>query len=161
LEDLFNAFPDALIVQTHRNPVEVLESSADLTRVLRALYGPAGDFEEIQAREARVLAQGTEHLIQFRDAHPELADRFIDVKYTELVADPVATVRRICDQSATPYTRTTAEKVQSLASRRSRYGKRQAREKRAKPEQTMGAEIHRFERYCSRFDLSLIPMKLR
>jgi hypothetical protein len=160
LEGLFAVFPDAVIVQTHRNPVEVLVSSANLTRVLRELYGSAGDFAELQAREARVLAQGTERLIQFRDAHPELSDRFIDVKYTELVADPVETVRRVCEQSATPFTRTTAEKVKNLASCRSRYAKRRTRVKRIRPEQTMGAEIHRFERYCSRFDLSLIPMEL-
>ena len=155
LKDLFTSFPDALIVQTHRNPVEVLKSSAQLTRVLRALYGRQGDVEEIQQREARVLADGTEKLIEFRDAHPDLAERFIDVKYRELVDDPVGTTRRICEQSGTPFSNTTAEKVTCLALGRSRYHGPRASARPAEPEKVMRAEINRFERYCSRFELSL------
>jgi hypothetical protein len=35
LDELFSVFPDARIIQTHRNPLEVVKSSVDLTRVLR------------------------------------------------------------------------------------------------------------------------------
>jgi len=154
LEELFSVFPDALIIQTHRNPGEVLKSSADLTRVLRGLYGPPGDLEEIRVREARVLAEGTERFIQFRDSHPELADRFIDVKYTELIADPVATVRGICEQIETPFTEVTADRVQRLASNRSRYRGRRASAEPADLKLATTLETTRFERYCSRFELS-------
>ena len=155
LKELFRTFPDALIVQTHRNPVEVLKSSAQLTRVLRALYGRQTDLEEIQQREARVLADGTEKLIEFRDTHPDLAERFIDVKYRELVADPVGTTRRICEQSGTAFSKTTAEQVTSLALGRSRYHGPRASARPAEPEKVMRAEVNRFERYCSRFEVSL------
>src|SRR5262249_38292858 len=39
LAELFRTFPDASIIQTHRNPEAVLRSSAELTRVLHRLYG--------------------------------------------------------------------------------------------------------------------------
>ncbi len=160
LEYLFTVFPDAYIVQTHRNPVEVLKSSADLTRVLRGLYGLPGDPEEIRVREARVLAEGTERFIHFRDLHPHLADRFVDVKYTDLVANPVAAVRRIYAQLDTPLTTAAEERMQQLALRRARYrGPRASAEPLAW--QLEAALQSRFERYCSRFGLPFYDAGLR
>jgi len=153
LEELFATFPDASIVQTHRNPLQVLKSSADVTWVLRGLYGRPDDREAIRAREARVLADGTERFIQFRDAHPELANRFVDVKYTDIVADPVQTVRRIYEQLDHRLSDEAAQRMQALASRRTRYrGKRSSEEPNSKQDATV--ERNRFERYCVRFGLS-------
>jgi hypothetical protein len=153
LEALFSVFPDAFVVQTHRNPLEVLKSSTQLTRVLRGLYGPPGDHEEVRSREARLLARRTERFIRFRDQHPKLADRFIDVKYSELVANPMATVRRIYEQFDTPLSAEAAERMQHLASARSRYRGHRASAQPAglKPETVV--EAGQFERYCSRFGL--------
>ncbi len=53
----------------------------------RPVY-PAGQREQLRARESRVLAERMERFMRFRDTHPELADRFMDVSLHELVADP-------------------------------------------------------------------------
>ncbi len=153
LEELFAVFPDASVIQTHRNPVEVLKSSADLTRVLRGLYGPAGEPGEIRAREAQVLAEGTERFIGFRDEHPELAERFIDVKYTELVSNPVGTVRRLCQQLDSPLTEEMMKRVEGLVARRSRYRGRRASAEDGGWKPGTSLEARRFERYCARFEL--------
>jgi hypothetical protein len=152
LESLFAIFPDAVIIQTHRNPIEVLKSSADLTRVLRRLYGEAGEPEEIRLREARLLAEGAERFIHFRDSHPEFASRIIDVKYTDLVAEPVATFRQICEAIETPMTNVVKERVQRLIASRSRYHGPRASAKTDSLglDTALGA---RFERYCTRFGL--------
>ncbi len=42
LEALFSVFPDAMIVQTHRNPASVLKSSIRLVEVLRGLFARRG-----------------------------------------------------------------------------------------------------------------------
>jgi hypothetical protein len=154
LKELFSVFPDALIIQTHRNPVEVVNSSVDLTRVLRGLYGPPGDPEELQAREASTLAENTERFIHFRDSHPELAERFIDVKYTDIVADPVATVRRIYERIDSPMTEIIASRMRHLAANRSRYHGPRASAEPAELKLATTLETVRFERYCSRFELS-------
>ena len=155
LRELFSIFPDALVIQTHRNPVEALKSSTDLTRVLRGLYGAPGDPEEVRMREARVLAEDTERFIEFRDAHPELAHRFIDVKYTELVAEPLATVRRIYQELEIPLTNVMTRRVQELAINRSRYRGRRASAEAIDVRPAMRLEHQKFERYCARFQLSL------
>ena len=154
LEALFSVFPDAFIVQTHRNPLAVLKSSTRLTQVLRGLYGPRGDFEQVREREATVLADRTERFIRFRDLHPELAERFIDGKYADLVADPLAVVRRIYQQCDTPLTDLAVERMECLAATRSRYvGRRSSADlPGVKPEPAV--ESSRFAHYCSRFGLT-------
>ena len=82
-------------LHTHRDPLQVLKSSIHLNRVLRGLYEPPDDPFQLAEREARVLAGMTDRFIRFRAARPELADRFIDVDYTELTADPLAVINRI------------------------------------------------------------------
>ena len=67
-----------------------------------------------------------ERFIRFRDAHPELADRFIDVTYTELVADPLAIVRRIYHGLDLPLSDVAVERMRHLVSARSRYQNRRA-----------------------------------
>jgi hypothetical protein len=153
LNALFPIFPDAFIVQTHRNPMEVLRSSTELTRVLHGLYGPRGNYAEVWARETRVLAERTERFIRFRDEHPELADRFIDVKYSDLVADPMATVRQIYEEIEAPLPRATAEQMQRLAASRSRYQKRRTGPEPSASKPDAVQEADRFKDYCTRFDL--------
>ena len=89
LEKLFSIFPDARIVQTHRNPLEVLRSLNQLNEVLRGLFVRPSAQDQGELREARELAAGMERFIRFRDGHPELAGRFIDVNYSELVSAPL------------------------------------------------------------------------
>lgn len=153
LEELFAVFPDARIIQTHRDPMEVLNSLTRLKCVLRGLYGPIGHHEEMRARETKALAERAERFLQFRDSHSELEDRFIDIKYTDLIANPMATVRWICERLDSPLTESAAAMVHHLASNRSRYRGpgSSAQPSGVKPRPVL--EEHRFQRYCSRFNL--------
>ena len=58
---------------------------------------------------------------RFRTLHPELADRFFDLEYADLISDPVTAVRRIYRQFEIPLTELTIQRVRQLASNRSRY----------------------------------------
>jgi hypothetical protein len=55
LEALFSVFPDAVVIQTHRDPLQVLKSSIHLNWVLRGLCGRPDDPIQLAEREARVL----------------------------------------------------------------------------------------------------------
>lgn len=152
LEELFATFPDALVIQTHRNPLEVLRSSCHLTEVLHSLYARPGDRAALAGRETRVLAEALDRFVDFRDAHPALAGRFVDVRYEEIVADPLAVIRRIYDHFDLPLTEAALGRMQALAGKRSRYDHRRAPAAvRGLPESR--AEANCFERYCSRFQV--------
>jgi len=159
LEALFTIFPDAQIVQTHRNPLEVVQSSIQLTQVLHGLYGRRGDRDQLAQREARVLAERMDRFIRFREDHPELADRFVDIKYSELVSDPLEVVGRICRQFELPLSEIASRRMRDLASSRSRYHRPHASPSMADLGLDPVTEVRRFEPYCSRFAIDCQPSR--
>ena len=96
-EPLFRTFPDAIVVQTHRDPLTVLASVASLTLVLQSAFTDHLDLAEIGAEVTQRWSSGLERAMQARrDARVD--ERFVDVRYQELLRDPMAIVRRIYDR---------------------------------------------------------------
>jgi hypothetical protein len=151
LEALFKAFPDAVVIQTHRNPLAVLKSLTRLIEVLHGLFSTPAARHQIGLREAQLLAEGMERSIQFRDNHPELADRFIDVSYSELVPDPLPVIRRLYQQLEMPLTDLALSRMREFALTRSRYAGKRRRSTLADWGLDPTQEALRFKRYCSRF----------
>jgi hypothetical protein len=153
LEALLRVFPDAIVVQTHRDPLEVLESSSRLVEVVQRVFARPQDDRALGIHEARSLAEGMDRITRFREQHPELAGRFLDVKYGDLVSDPLQTVRRIYRQLGLPLTRETLERVRSLAASRSRYGHCRTKPALLKLSADLEPERRRFAAYCTRFGI--------
>jgi Sulfotransferase family len=158
---LFAVFPDAVIIQTHRDPLGVLRSSVQLAEVLEGLFTRVGDRGETGLREARTLAGGMQSMMLFRESHPELAGRFIDVNYEDLVSKPLPVIHRIYRQLDMPLTDVAAERMQRLASTRSPYRGRRANPSLADLGLDESVERRRFEAYCSQFDIHSSSLSLR
>ncbi len=154
LEPLLRVFPDAMIIQTHRNPLEALRSGCQLTEVLQRMFARVGDRHEFGAREVRMLAESMECITRFRDSHPELAEHFMDVTYREVVADPMAVVRRVYERLGRRLTEAAAERMQRLIGNRSRYRTRNASLTLADLGLDGPDVARQFEGYCSRFGVS-------
>jgi hypothetical protein len=92
LDALFAAFPDARIAMTHRDPVQTVPSLASLVRTLYVLGSDSVDRLEIGAHWGRRWARALERAIA---ARARCEDRFLDIYYDDLVADPMGEVRRI------------------------------------------------------------------
>jgi hypothetical protein len=94
LDALLAVYPDACLVQTHRDPLRVVGSIASHGVVLRAAFSDAVDPREVardwSARWAHALASA----LRVRDA-PATSPRFLDLHYEQIVRDPVAAVRAI------------------------------------------------------------------
>jgi hypothetical protein len=155
LEHLLTVFPDAVVIQTHRNPLEVLKSSMHLTEVLEGTFARADDRLQIEKRELRNLVEHVEDITSFREAHSELDGRFIDVRYHELISDPLTVVRQIYQRLDMPLTEMAAERMRRLTSLRSRYKGRPGDRKPADFELVGSLDRHRLEAYCSRFGFSV------
>jgi len=95
LEALLHVYPDADIVQTHRDPLKVLPSCASLTRVLRAPFTSRLQEEQIGQEVSLRWEESVRLAMQLRQHNQGARDRFFDVLYPDLRRDPMAIVRDI------------------------------------------------------------------
>jgi hypothetical protein len=155
LEGLFSVFPDALVIQTHRSPFDSLRSAIQLTEVLQGLYAKPQSRDQIAVTEAQSLAYRIERLMRFRDNHPELAKRFVDVSYVELTEDPLAVVRRIFRKFEIPLSDSAIDTIQRFARGRSAYKGRRTAPGAHEIGLDRTAQLRLFGDYCRRFGLPI------
>jgi hypothetical protein len=104
---LLREFPDALIVQTHRDPLESIPSLASMICALWILSSDAVDPAEVGRQWNAKMADALRRCMAVRDRHP---DRFIDAWFRDAVQDTIGEVRRIYAVAGLPFT-TDAERA--------------------------------------------------
>lgn len=95
LDELAREYLDALVVQTHRDPLKVIASTSALAAYLRRMATDDPDIVEIAADYADDIFLGLDRGIEARDRGVFPAERVVDVQFSAFVADPIATVRSI------------------------------------------------------------------
>jgi Sulfotransferase family len=98
LDALLAVYPDARIVQTHRDPLRVLASLVSLSTVLRSMASDALDPHEIAREWAPRLAAGLEASIRARDAAALPPERVFDLHFHEFLGSEIETIRRLYGQ---------------------------------------------------------------
>jgi hypothetical protein len=111
LDALLEVFPDAMLVQTHRNPTEVLASVSSLMCAMRGSVSDAVDPHEVGREQLDAWVWGLERTMEVRDRLP--ADRVVDVRYEDTVHDPVGTTQRIHDHLGLEVTPAVEQAVRS------------------------------------------------
>jgi hypothetical protein len=95
LRALFDVYPDAKIIQTHRDPTKTIPSVLSLMGTLKWMRCNASDPAATAPRTAAGYANIFEDEINAR-ADGTLPDRsFVDVRYADVVADPAGAIERI------------------------------------------------------------------
>jgi len=92
LDTLLAVYPDACLIQCHRDPAKIIPSLANNLLQYRKLYStlrPSGSFGMVELQ-----ARSLERVAAIRD-RPELSERFIDAHYADVQAEPMSVVRRI------------------------------------------------------------------
>lgn len=96
LSELLDVFPEATIVQTHRDMAAQFGSYMSLGRVTRRLAVNALD----SAREVEaVLALTDSSIKRNMAAHARHPGKVLDIRYADLTANPLECVERIYDQA--------------------------------------------------------------
>jgi hypothetical protein len=93
LDDLFEVFPDAKIIHTHRDPRKVVPSFASMMAHTGAMLSRNVDLHAVGCRVADQMVNSVERGIDSRPKAPE--GSVLDVHYPELVADPIGQMKRI------------------------------------------------------------------
>ena len=98
LEALIATYPDALFIQTHREPAQVMGSWNSLVERVRGLSCKPRAPEDLGAEQLEFMSRMLNGAVDFRTSHPELEDRWLDVSFYDLVEDPMAVVAHIYDR---------------------------------------------------------------
>jgi hypothetical protein len=95
LDALLEVFPDARIIHTHRDPVRVVASFCSMIAHSRGLFGDRVDPREVGAQLGAKAVRAVTRAMEVRNRVG--GDAFLDVAYTDLVADPLEQIRRITE----------------------------------------------------------------
>lgn len=150
---LLSTYPDACVVQTHRNPVEVIPSSCSMLNVFRSVFSDHINVSDFGKETMEWTVKAAERSIETRkQSDPE---RFHDVYYTDLVKDPIRTVQNL-------YTRFGYELSPSTETEMRKYLDQNPQHKRGvhhyTPEQyglTPEMIKEAFSDYCAHFNISM------
>jgi len=93
-EHLFEVFPDAKVVVSHREPVECLPSICSLISITRSIMSDDVDPKEVGATWTKKVYAQLDRSTEFRQRHGP-GKCFVDVKYTDLMSDPIGVVKKI------------------------------------------------------------------
>lgn len=112
-------YPQATVVRLHRTPVVAVPSICSLTAVVRSARSDDVDRNEIGSywlERVTVAVEGLEEPVAVKE--PPL-----DIRYADLVADPLGTVERICDRVGVPMTAEARERMTAYLGRPGHAGR--------------------------------------
>jgi hypothetical protein len=101
---LLDTYPDARLVQTHRDPVTVMASVASLSSVLHDAFSRRREATRFGQEVTTRWTDGLERSLELRQSGRVSPERVVDVQYRELARDPMTTVCRIYEQFGMPLT---------------------------------------------------------
>jgi len=110
LDALLDVFPDAKIIQTHRDPVRVVASYASMMAHGRAVFSDHVDAREVGAQLAGRAVRAVARAMEVRERAS--AQSFLDVAYPDLLAVPLKEIRRIYDFLGLPLAPATEASMQ-------------------------------------------------
>jgi hypothetical protein len=98
LEPLFAVYPDALVVQTHRDPLKVVASMASLRTTLYWMRSDRVDPLAMAKTSAQGIQLMLDRVAQLRDAGVAPPEQFADMQFHEFTSDPIGVVRQVYER---------------------------------------------------------------
>ncbi len=94
LQHVHREYPDALFVQTHRDPVRVLVSISSLVAALRRLSSNHVSLPDVAEYYAMALAKAYDNTVAYRSSGKLPESQVVDLYFQDFMKDQVGTVRR-------------------------------------------------------------------
>jgi hypothetical protein len=152
LDDLTAVYPDAQLVMTHRDPVEVVGSACSLIRHVRPMFTDVVDLRAIAEQMIATFDLMIARQNAFRDQHGENA--IYDIHYADQLRDPIGQIAKLYahfGESLAP--RAQAAMVAALA--QSPQGKHGKHHYSLEEFGLTAAEVRRhFRDYCERYGIA-------
>lgn len=97
LPEIFEIYPDARIIMTHRAPADIVSSTASLISSVRTLYSNGEDPGVTGKEQAMLWSKYFDRFIESRKALNK-EDQIIDLKFEDFVKDQIGTIEKIYER---------------------------------------------------------------
>jgi hypothetical protein len=151
LAALLRRYPNARIVQTHRDPLRAMASMASHATVLRQAFSDNADPRKIAADWTERWARALDDFLAVRErANPK---QFLDVAYESVERAPLETIERVYDFLDWPLTDTGRAAIERFlaANPKDKHGAHRYTLEQYGLDPT--ALTRRFAAYCERFEI--------
>ncbi len=102
LNALTTVYPDAQLVMTHRDPVDVVGSACSLLKAVRPMFSDGVDLTDIGKNMLDTFDKMIERVIAYKEKHGW--DSIYDVQYAEVMRDPIGAIKKIYKHFDEPFT---------------------------------------------------------
>ena len=92
---VFKVFPDAKVVQSHRDPLETIPSLTSLIAGMWMIYSDSADPKAVGRQWARKFARGMTLTMAVREQMGE--GKFLDFWFTDTVNKPLVEIQKVYD----------------------------------------------------------------
>jgi len=120
LDTIIKQYPDAALVQTHRDPVDVMGSISSLACTLHSAFSDRIDPAAVGRSEADYFSAMLDQGTALRDAMHDSSKRFFDVQFNDLVTDPISVIESIYQHFNFSFTAQTRSAMQHYLDNRPR-----------------------------------------
>lgn len=110
-EEILKVFPGAKIIWPHRHPITAIASFSSMMCHAYGVFSDDVDPHEVGRHWLRKDAYMIERGLAARRAHGD--DAFLDVHYTDLMADPEGQLRRVYEHVGRPFDDAAASRVRA------------------------------------------------
>ena len=118
IDVLFKVFPNARVIQTHRDPLQTIPSIASFIYNLWKIHMSQPDPVRAGRQWSAIWVRGIAHSMAVRNEMP--ADRFLDVWFSDTLDKPLDVVRSIYDYLNISFPADTRERMQAYLEAHSR-----------------------------------------
>lgn len=98
LPALLAEYPDAVVIQTHRDPLKVIASVSALAAHLRQMASDSPSITAAAEQYGEDIFDGLDRSLAARRTGVLPADQVVDVQFTDFLADPLATIAALYDR---------------------------------------------------------------
>ncbi len=104
LEGLVEAYPDAALIWTHRDPVSTFSSLASFMAGLQAAVGQGSDKRSVGRSVIDMWSEAMVRATRVRERISKIEARIIDIAHRDVVHDPIGVIRLIYDRFGLSFT---------------------------------------------------------
>src|SRR2546427_1587397 len=152
MDALFEVFPDATVIQTHRDPLQTIPSLCSFVHTLWGIYSDRADPAEAGRHWSTKMAKALDSAMNVREQLP--AGRFCDVQFADTVSRPMEVIEAIYAFIGMPLTSEVKQAMQQWLAE-NRRDKRAAHDYSAAQFGLSEAQLERdFARYRQRWVLA-------